>query len=91
MVETIEQVKDETQQIADQEITETKTTTTSTTATSRQSTREKKPQRNHKEEVITARGQQFFQDMNLKTSVLEGHHHDVCTVDMFDKFIVSGG
>lgn len=33
----------------------------------------------------------LFQDLNLKVSLLKGHHHDVCAMDVYEKFVVSGG
>ena len=32
-----------------------------------------------------------FSNMDLKTCQLEGHHHDICSVDMHGKYIVSVG
>ena len=32
-----------------------------------------------------------FSSMDLKTCQLEGHHHDICSVDMHGKYVVSVG
>ena len=32
-----------------------------------------------------------FSNMDLKTCQLEGHHHDICSVDMHGKHVVSVG
>ena len=32
-----------------------------------------------------------FSNMDLKTCQLEGHHHDICSVDMHGKYVVSVG
>ena len=52
----------------------------------RRSSRGRKP-RNVAQDTTS----EMFKDMNLKTFSLEGHHHDVCSVDMFKTFIASGG
>ena len=36
-------------------------------------------------------GSDVFANMDLKTCQLEGHHHDICSVDMHGKYIVSAG
>ena len=40
---------------------------------------------------INSLSETVFQDLNLKMSVLEGHHDDICALDLFGDFIVSGG
>lgn len=54
---------------------------------------ESKPRRSTRTKKTKAKpfNPDLFVDMNLKTSLLEGHHHDVCSVDMHGKFIVSAG
>lgn len=50
----------------------------------RRSTRIKKQQR-------TTNNGNVFANMELKTRLLEGHHHDVCSVDMHGKYVISAG
>lgn len=52
----------------------------------RRSTRERKPRNVAKDTTAD-----LFKDMNLKASELEGHHDDVCSVDMYHHLVVSGG
>ena len=35
--------------------------------------------------------EQIFENLNLKMSLLEGHHHDICAIDLCGNFVVSGG
>eukprot|EP00111_Clytia_hemisphaerica_P005603 TCONS_00016262-protein len=52
---------------------------------------EVKPRRSTRIKKAKKVNSDLFVEMNLKTNLLEGHHHDVCSVDMFGKFILSAG
>ena len=52
---------------------------------------ETKPRRSTRIKKAKKVNSNLFVEMNLKTNLLEGHHHDVCSVDMFGKFILSAG
>ena len=90
-----EEVDNSQQKLRDEEPTEPQNerqqppSTREQESTRRSPTREKKPRKVPSTNTINRH--QLFQDMNLKTNVLEGHHHDICSVDMYDKFVVSGG